>query len=237
MRKRFPGIVFTQRQLRNRRHRLNKKLLTGYKPFQAVMKMLDERNIPYQTKFQDKYLRYQEFDRVTSLKGRPRGSGAFASKPNAPVLTAPPLQAVEEDEAIPATQPTPVPASQPAPPPTPTGDTIVVASPPRARKAVKNVKSSGRQSGLNPSIRRTPSSWEGVTLDGAQDTPGGSSNAAPPSSTASRDRDTTRGGRGKTTATSTKRKASKEGGTAKRTTRTSRKATGQSGASGAASAA
>lgn len=53
LRKRFTGIVFTQRQLRNRRHRLNKKLLRGYKPFQAVMKMLDERNIPYQTKFQD----------------------------------------------------------------------------------------------------------------------------------------------------------------------------------------
>jgi hypothetical protein len=38
---------------------------------------------------EDQYLQYHEFDRVRSLRGRPRGSTNFASDPKAPRLTQP----------------------------------------------------------------------------------------------------------------------------------------------------
>ena len=74
---------------------------------------------------EDKYLRYHEFDRVTGLRGRPRGSTAFAPDPRAPRSTAP-LSTAQT--------------------PTPT-------------------LSTGRASGLQPSIRRQPSQWEDISLE------------------------------------------------------------------------
>ncbi|KAK0733214.1 hypothetical protein B0T26DRAFT_683138 [Lasiosphaeria miniovina] len=70
-----------------------------------------------------KYMSFYEFDRVTRLRGRPRGSTAFAPDPRAPRSTAPL-----------STEP-----STTAPTQTPTAT------------------STGRASGLNPSIRQQPS--------------------------------------------------------------------------------
>ena len=47
MRKQFPNVIFTQRQLRNRRYRLWKKALGGYNPFPATIKKLEEENVPH----------------------------------------------------------------------------------------------------------------------------------------------------------------------------------------------
>jgi hypothetical protein len=81
---------------------------------------------------EDKYLRYHEFDRVSSLRGRPRGSDPLAPDPRAPRSTAP------ISAAHPASTAPPAPAA-------PT--------------------STGRTSGLNPSIRRQRSQWEGTNLE------------------------------------------------------------------------
>jgi hypothetical protein len=45
LRKQFPGIIFTKRQLRNTMYILRKNKLDGYNPFQATMKMLNERGV------------------------------------------------------------------------------------------------------------------------------------------------------------------------------------------------
>jgi hypothetical protein len=130
---------------------------------------------------EDEMLRYQEFDVVVNLKGRPRGSDAFASNPNAPRLTAPPPRDRESEEVvIPCSQPPSTARSrEPSPSPSTQG-TIVVASEPVApkkaptkaptKKRATKKQSTGRQSGLMPSIRRAPSSWEGVVLEGSQTT-------------------------------------------------------------------
>lgn len=47
LRERFPGIIFTRQQLKNTRQRLRILLLDGYTPFQATMKLLDERGTHY----------------------------------------------------------------------------------------------------------------------------------------------------------------------------------------------
>lgn len=47
LRERFPGIIFTRRQVRNTRYKLRKAQLDGYTPFQATMKFLDEKGIHY----------------------------------------------------------------------------------------------------------------------------------------------------------------------------------------------
>lgn len=68
----------------------------------------------------------------------------------------------------------------------------MVASQP-ARRATQ---STGRQSGLAPSIRRTPSQWEGVTLEGSQATVSGSGHTVPVSGRARGSRGGARGGGG-----------------------------------------
>ena len=47
LRNQFPDILFTRRQLRDLRFRLGKDADDGYTPFQATMKLLDERGILY----------------------------------------------------------------------------------------------------------------------------------------------------------------------------------------------
>ena len=47
LRNKFPGILFTRRQLQNLRYRLQKDTADGYTPFQGTMKLLDERRVPY----------------------------------------------------------------------------------------------------------------------------------------------------------------------------------------------
>lgn len=47
LRERFPGIIFTRRQVRNTRYKLRKARLDGYTPFQATMKLLDEKGISH----------------------------------------------------------------------------------------------------------------------------------------------------------------------------------------------
>jgi hypothetical protein len=83
----------------------------------------------------------QEFDRVQALRGRPRGSDAFASDPNAPQLTAP-----HPTQVVPATQP--VPASQATP------------SRGRGRGRPRGSRGTTRGAGLAASIRREPSQFE-----------------------------------------------------------------------------
>ncbi|EAQ88884.1 hypothetical protein CHGG_05503 [Chaetomium globosum CBS 148.51] len=48
LRRQFPGILFTSKQLRNARHRLRKQSRGGHTPFQLMMKLLDEKGIYYQ---------------------------------------------------------------------------------------------------------------------------------------------------------------------------------------------
>ena len=68
------------------------ELLERYKDGKLVLKKEDfhpywwlERSLADE----DEYLRYQEFDQVEQLRGRPRHSQAFASDPRAPRSTAP----------------------------------------------------------------------------------------------------------------------------------------------------
>jgi hypothetical protein len=51
LRNKFPGIVFTRRQLRSLRYRLRKESLNGYTPFQATKKLLDDEGIMHQIKW------------------------------------------------------------------------------------------------------------------------------------------------------------------------------------------
>ena len=51
LRKQFPGIVFSQRQLRSCRYRLRKLANKGYRAFLATMKLLDEQGIKYEVKW------------------------------------------------------------------------------------------------------------------------------------------------------------------------------------------
>ncbi|KAK0725679.1 hypothetical protein B0H67DRAFT_571132 [Lasiosphaeris hirsuta] len=53
LRERFPGIIFTTRQLKKLRHRLKKATHKGYTPFQATMALLDTRGITYEVKWED----------------------------------------------------------------------------------------------------------------------------------------------------------------------------------------
>jgi hypothetical protein len=87
---------------------------------------------------EDEYLRYQEFDRVQALRGRPCGSNALAPDPNAPRSSAPISTA----------------PSSTAPSSTAPSSTAPSSSTPSST------------SGLMPSIRRVPSQWEGVDLPG-----------------------------------------------------------------------
>ena len=50
LRRIFPGIIFTRKQLRNCRHRLKKASLSSRTPFQALKKFLDDEAIHHQTK-------------------------------------------------------------------------------------------------------------------------------------------------------------------------------------------
>ena len=113
---------------------------------------------------EDPLLRIQEFDVVTTLKGRPRRSTAFASNGRkAPILTAPPpggSQLDQEDEVV-------IPATQP-PTPQPTRNSAPKKAAPRKKAAKKQTP--GRQSGIMPSLHRNPSSWEGVDLERSQTT-------------------------------------------------------------------
>ena len=137
---------------------------------------------------EDHYLRYQEFDRVANLRGRPRGSTAFAAQPTAPQLAAPLDRGSQL--VIPATQ---QPASsQPAARGRGRG---------RARGSRGGRRSRGASSGLTPSIRREPSQWEGVEFDGdnARDpeTASGTSLAGEPSLTPTAGRGSIARGRGR----------------------------------------
>ena len=136
---------------------------------------------------EDHYLRYQEFDRVANLRGRPRGSTAFAAQPAAPQLAAPLDRGSQL--VIPATQP---PASSQA------------AARGRGRGRARGSRGGRRSralSGLTPSIRRQPSQWEGVELDGDNPrdgaTPTGTSLAGEPSPTPTAGREAIARGRGR----------------------------------------
>ena len=88
----------------------------------------------------DEYLRMQEFDRVQALRGRPRGSDAFASDPNMPQLTAPhPTQVVPAIQPVPALQATP--------------------SQGRGRGRPRGSRGTTRGAGLAASIRHEPSQF------------------------------------------------------------------------------
>lgn len=123
-----------------------------------------------------------EFDRVTNLKGRPRGSNAFATNPRAPQLMAP-LPLVSR-RVIPATQLV-IPASQP-----PANAEPVTSGQPASSRGSRGGRGRGSRGGrgrgsrgcrgssrghgragsVMPSLRREPSEWENVDLsnDGPQ---------------------------------------------------------------------
>ena len=51
LRKAFPTLNFTAKQLRNYRHRLRKASLSGYTPFQALKRFLKQEAIAHTTKW------------------------------------------------------------------------------------------------------------------------------------------------------------------------------------------
>ena len=113
---------------------------------------------------EDQYLQYQEFQRVTNLRGRPRGSTAFNPNPQAPRLTQPLLPLAT---ATPPEMPSPT-----APPPTaPVASQRGRGRGSRGRagaRAGAQARGTRQQTGLAPSIRRNHSQWEGVTLDAVE---------------------------------------------------------------------
>jgi len=134
---------------------------------------------------EDQYLQYQEFDRVTNLRRRPRGSTTFKPNLQAPRLTQP---------LLPLATATPTPPELPTPTAPVTVAPVAVApvavAPVAVAPAAASQRGTGRgraaggragtrargtrqQTGLAPSIRRNHSQWEGVTLDGVEPVDGG----------------------------------------------------------------
>ena len=51
IRKQFPGIIFTYRQLRNQQYRLRKKALKGYNPFPTTIQLLHKKEVSFKAKW------------------------------------------------------------------------------------------------------------------------------------------------------------------------------------------
>ena len=123
---------------------------------------------------EDQYLQYQEFERVTNLRGRPRGSTAFNPNLQAPRLTQPLLPLETATPTPPEMAPTaPVAVAPVAVAPVAASQRGTGRGRAARGRAGTQARGTRQQTGLAPSIRRNHSQWEGVTLDGVEPVDGG----------------------------------------------------------------